>query len=245
VNHRPMLIAAWALLTVGCGARDLARGRPSADSEVIDPDKVVDFSLLFEKNCSGCHGANGKGGAAIGLSSPIYLAIADDETIRRVTAGGVAGTSMPAFAQQSGGMLTTKQIDVIVHGIRTRWARPNALGGSVPPPYAAQGPGDADRGADVYETFCSSCHGAGGNGGERASSIVDGSYLALVSDQDLRTVVIAGRPEIGAPDWRGDVPGRRMSAQDVSDVVAWLGAHRVQFPGQPYAGAVGSEGGNR
>jgi cytochrome c oxidase cbb3-type subunit 3 len=245
VNHRRILIAAWALLTVGCGSRDLARGRPSANSEVTDPDKITDFSILFGNNCAGCHGANGKGGAAIALANPIYLAIADDETIRRVTAGGVAGTSMPAFAQQSGGMLTTRQIDVIVHGIRTRWARPNALGGSVPPPYAAQSPGDAGRGADVYETFCSSCHGAGGSGGERASSIVDGSYLALVSDQNLRTVVIAGRPDIGAPDWRNNVPGRPMSAQDVSDVVAWLAAHRVQFPGQPYVSALGSEGDNR
>ena len=64
----------------------------------------------------------------------------------------------------------------------------------------------------------------------RASSIVDGSYLALVSDQNLRTTVIAGRPEMGAPDWRGDVPGKPMSPEDVSDVVAWLAAQRPQFP---------------
>jgi cytochrome c oxidase cbb3-type subunit III len=56
----------------------------------------------------------------------------------------------------------------------------------------------------------------------------------LVSDQQLRTIVIAGRPELGAPDWRGDVPGRPMSSQDVSDVVAWLSSKRPKFPGQPY-----------
>jgi cytochrome c oxidase cbb3-type subunit 3 len=67
-----------------------------------------------------------------------------------------------------------------------------------------------------------------------ASSIVDGSYLALVSDQGLRTVVIVGRPELGAPDWRGNVPGKPMSSQDVSDVVAWLASQRTKFPGQPY-----------
>ena len=33
-------------------------------------------------------------------------------------------------------------------------------------------------------------------------------FLALVSDQGLRTIVIAGRPELGAPDWRGNVPGK-------------------------------------
>ena len=73
-----------------------------------------------------------------------------------------------------------------------------------------------------------------GRGGNKASSIVDGSYLALVSDQQLRTIVIAGRPELGAPDWRGDVEGRPMSAQEISDVVAWLSSQRPKFPGQPY-----------
>jgi hypothetical protein len=27
---------------------------------------------------------------------------------------------------------------------------------------------------------------------------------------------------LGAPNWRGNVPGKAMSAQDVSDVVTWL-----------------------
>jgi cytochrome c oxidase cbb3-type subunit 3 len=90
------------------------------------------------------------------------------------------------------------------------------------------------RGAEVYTSFCSSCHGPQGSGGPSASSIVDGSYLALVSDQGLRTVVIVGRPELGAPDWRGNVPGKAMSSQDVSDVVAWLASKRTKYPGQPY-----------
>ena len=67
-----------------------------------------------------------------------------------------------------------------------------------------------------------------------ASSIVDRSYLALVSDQYLRMTVIAGRPQLGAPDWRGNVPGRPMSDQEVTDVVAWLASSRSATPGQPY-----------
>jgi len=168
------------------------------------------------------------------LADPVFLAIADDNVIRRIAANGVPGTPMPAFAQSAGGMLTNKQIEALVRGIRS-WAKPNALGGATPPPYAAQAPGDRQRGAAAYGTYCSSCHGAGGRGGSKASSIVDGSFLALVSDQELRTIVIAGRPELGAPDWRGNVEGRPMSAQDVSDVVAWLSSQRPQFPGQPYA----------
>jgi hypothetical protein len=63
-----------------------------------------------------------------------------------------------------------------------------------------------------------------------------------VSDQHLRTLVIAGRPELGAPDWRSDVEGRPMSAQDVSDVVAWLSSQRPRFPGQPYPTAMVNPG---
>src|SRR5262249_48885221 len=50
-----------------------------------------------------------------------------------------------------------------------------------------------------------------------------------------RTIVITGRPELGAPDWRGKMPGRPMSDQEVTDVVAWLASHRVPNPGQPYS----------
>jgi cytochrome c oxidase cbb3-type subunit 3 len=192
--------------------------------------------VLYGQNCAGCHGVEGSGGAAMSLANPTFLAIADDDVIRHTAANGVPGTPMPAFAQSAGGMLTDKQIDALVRGIRS-WAKPQALRGTPAPAYAAQAPGDAQRGANAYRTYCSSCHGADGRGGSKASSIVDGSYLALVSDQQLRTIVIAGRPELGAPDWRGDVEGRPMSPQDISDVVAWLSSQRPKFPGQPYSTA--------
>lgn len=224
-------ILATTLATTACGTRDILPGRPPADSQVVPPDKITDFRLLYAKNCAGCHGAGGKGGAAIRLGNPVYLAIADDATLTRVTANGVPGTSMPAFAQHSGGMLTDDQIDAIVHGIRNHWGKPDALHNANPPPYAAQGSGDAKRGAAIYGVYCSSCHGAHGGGGKWASSIVDSSYLALVSDQSLRTTVIVGRPEMDAPDWRNDLPGKPMSPDDVSDVVAWLVAQRSQAMG--------------
>ena len=226
--------SALAILAIAvCVACSNSPGRPAPGSAVVSPDQIADFSLLYSQNCAGCHGADGKGGAAIALADPVFLAVADDTVIRRTAASGVPGTPMPAFAQGAGGMLTDKQIDALVRGIRS-WAKLGALGDQIPPSYAAQAPGDPQRGADAYRTYCSSCHGVGGRGGSKASSIVDGSYLALTSNQQLRTIVIAGRPELGAPDWRGDVEGRPMSAQDISDVVAWLSSQRPQLPGQPY-----------
>jgi mono/diheme cytochrome c family protein len=139
-------------------------------------------------------------------------------------------------------MLTEKQIDLIVGGIRERWSQPNVLSGANSPPYSSTSAGDSSHGAQVYVTFCASCHGVAGKGGPKASSIADGSFLALLNDQELRTIVIVGRPDLGAPDWRNNIPGTPMSAQDVSDVVAWLASQRSQFPGQPYSSTPKSSG---
>ena len=236
MKHRAILVTLEIISVVAffaCAACSSSPGVHRPELAVVPPSEIVAFNALYGQNCAGCHGVDGKGGAAMSLANPVFLAIADDTAIRRIASNGVPGTPMPAFAQSAGGMLTEKQIDALVTGIRS-WAKPTALGDQTPPPYRAAAPGDPERGADAYRTYCSSCHGANGRGGSKAGSIVNGSYLALVSDQQLRTIVIAGRPELGAPDWRGDVEGRPMPAQDISDVVAWLSSQRPKFPGQPY-----------
>ena len=142
---------------------------------------------------------------------------------------------MPTFAESAGGMLTDAQIDVITKGIRSRWSQQGVLNVATAPSYTPKSTRDAQRGELAYKTYCESCHGPGGHGGSKGSSITDDSFLGLVSDQGLRTIVITGRPELGAPDWRGNVPGKPMSEQEVTDVVAWLGSRRVQNPGRPYS----------
>jgi cytochrome c oxidase cbb3-type subunit III len=210
-------------------------GQPAKNSEIPAPKELTDARILYAENCAGCHGLEGRGGAAIALADPVYLAIADDASIRRVVANGVQGTSMPAFAQSAGGMLTNKQIDVITTEMRSRWSRPGILNGANPLAYAANSAGSAQHGEVAYGTYCASCHGTQGQGGPKGSAITNDSFLALVSDQGLRTIVITGRPELGAPDWRGNVPGKPMSDREITDVVAWVASHRVQTPGQPYA----------
>jgi mono/diheme cytochrome c family protein len=233
VNPRRYLCASLALgvLLSGCGN---APGRPRKGSETRAPNEVTEFGALYEENCAGCHGSQGRGGAAIALADPVYLAVADDAAMRNVVAVGVRGTSMPAFAQRAGGMLTEKQIDVITSEIRSRWSRPGVLDGTDVPSYAAKSKGDVEHGEAAYKIYCESCHGPGGQGGPKGSAVTNDSFLALVSDQGLRTMVITGRRELGAPDWRGNVSGRPMSDQDITDVVAWLASQRVAHPGQPY-----------
>jgi len=226
-----LFAALAAFLLTGCG---VPSGQPRPGSEPLAPNQIMDFAALYADNCAACHGDSGRGGAAIALADPVYLGIVDDVSIRKAVAAGVPGTAMPAFAGSAGGLLTDRQIDVITRGIRSRWSRPGILDGANPPSYAAPTAGDAARGEAAYKIYCESCHGPEGRGGPKASAVTNDSFLALVSDQGLRTIVIAGRPELGAPDWRGNVRGRPMSGQEVTDVVAWLASRRAAVPGQPY-----------
>ena len=84
-----------AIFLAGCGA---PHGQPRSDSEVLAPNEVLEFGPLFSENCAPVT-VRKEGGAAIALANPVYLAIADDASIRKVIAQGVPGTAMPAFAK--------------------------------------------------------------------------------------------------------------------------------------------------
>jgi mono/diheme cytochrome c family protein len=217
------LFASASLATILIAGCDSLPGRPTQADLPLRPTNVTDFATLYGDDCAGCHGANGKSGAAIAMNNPVYLAIIDDASMRHVVANGVRGTAMPPFAQSAGGDLTDHQIDLVIAGIRKSWAGAADAAGA--PPYSRSTQGDSNNGAQVYAANCQSCHGPDGKGGP-AGSIVDPSYLALVSNQYLRTIVIAGRPELGHPDWKSAAAGHPLSSQQVSDVVAWLASKR-------------------
>ncbi|HEX4165921.1 MAG TPA: c-type cytochrome [Bryobacteraceae bacterium] len=209
-----------AILLLSCG---------HPPEHYVLPDQVTDFSALYQANCSGCHGENGRNGAARPLDDPLYLALIGRERLREVVANGVPHTTMPPFSQNAGGTLTEQQISVLADEMQKRWAQ--KFVDTTLPPYAAK-LGDVTQGEAAFRKYCASCHGEDGNGsvGRSGGSAIDAAYLALVSDQSLRTTVIAGRSDQGIPNWRSYVPDRAMSSQEISDVVAWLAAHRT-FPG--------------
>jgi len=228
------LVLAIALLT-GCSVH--LPGQPSEAERWRAPAEISDFNQLYTQNCAGCHGVDGRRGAASSLNDPLYLAFITDDAMRQAISKGRIGTNMPAFSEQAGGHLTDQQIELLVTGMRSRWSKPDDFKGVDLPRYSdneTAGPstnatssevGDATRGGTTYKTYCGSCHGTNGDGGS-AGSIVDPNFLNLVSDQGLRTTVVVGRDDMGKPDWRGNVPGRPMSAQEIADVVAWLAGQR-------------------
>jgi cytochrome c oxidase cbb3-type subunit III len=229
---RLIVTAAATLLVVGLSAScDRLPGKPDEAARWKRPTEVVDFNHLYAENCSGCHGADGRLGPARPLNDPLYLALVNDENLRQAIAQGVPRTTMPAFEQRQGGNLTDEQIKVLVQGIRSRWARSDQFNAVTLPAYRTEQnskSGDVSHGLVVYKSYCSQCHDADGRGHPKGGAIVDPNYLALVSDQSLRTTVIAGRSDLGKPDWRHNVPGRPMSPQEISDVVAWIASHRSE-----------------
>jgi cytochrome c oxidase cbb3-type subunit 3/ubiquinol-cytochrome c reductase cytochrome c subunit len=229
VRRVAMAGALTVVLLAGCNGLP---GKPKESDRPLSPSQVKSFAPLYAENCAGCHGADGQFGAATNLANPVYQALIDDSTLTRTVGDGLEGTPMPPFAHGGGGYLTADQITIIVKGMRERWRTGGPLQNA--PPYQGSG-GDAGQGAQAFAQSCAPCHGMDGKGGSKApGSIVDPSYLVLVSDRALRTLVIAGRPDLGHPDWRS-YPGGPLSAQQVSDVVAWFAAKRPRFAPGNYA----------
>src|SRR5258707_9570198 len=117
-------ITTWVvvLMLLGLlGGCDSMPGKPTPEERWTAAAEVTDFSQLYAANCAGCHGADGRFGAARPLNDPTYLALVRDGALRAAIAQGVPGTTAPAFAQHAGGSLIDKQIDVLVEGIRKRW----------------------------------------------------------------------------------------------------------------------------
>lgn len=215
------LVVPLALGLAGCSQMP---GAAAAAGTAPRPDQLVDFKALYATNCQACHGANGHGGPAMELGNPEYQALVDDATLRKTISQGMPGTEMPAFAQSAGGMLTDAQVNALIAGMRKQWAKPNAFGGETPPPYAQPAGGDAKGGEQVYQARCASCHEK-----PQDQQVTSPAYLSLVSDQVLRTIIVAGRTDIGQPDWRlQGVKGSSapLSAQDVTDLVTYLGSLR-------------------
>jgi cytochrome c oxidase cbb3-type subunit III len=244
-THFPVC-AASLLLAVSLFSGCTMPGRPAEEARGLLPHQVKDFDALYSTNCSGCHGATGQKGSAAFLANPIYQALVDDATLHDIIANGFQGTLMPAFSRRRGGPLTEEQISALIAGMRARWSKGNVLEGQNAPPYKATHEGDAAKGKEVYTNVCAQCHEPpeGNAAGVRdtssderlwVGSIRDGSFLALVNEQMIRTTVIGGRSDLGMPDWRKLREDSPLTDEEITNVTAWLMSQKPAMPGQPYA----------
>jgi len=197
---------------------------PKHAAEDLQPQDITDFDMLFEQNCVGCHGVEGRNGASERLNYPLYLALVPKEELRKTITYGRPGTVMPPFDVAQGGRLTSKQIGILVDGFEQRWAKPVDFHGLTPPPYyqPADAKIDLADGKKVFTTVCGMCHGEHGVIGPLATP----AYLSLATDQYIRTAVLAGKPDRGMPNWQMLKAGHPLSNNEITDVVGYLSSLR-------------------
>jgi cytochrome c oxidase cbb3-type subunit 3 len=212
-----LLLAAAILMTTACNAVE----SPANTAE------VTDFKILYAENCSGCHGVEGKNGPGRPLNDPLLLAIMPKEALKDLVTNGRPGTAMPAFLDANGGPLTQHQVDALVNGIEQNWAKPVDFHGAMPPAYSANATGDPTSGRKLFAKDCFMCHGPGA----KVGPVTEPSYLALASDQYLRTSIIVGRRDMDMPmpNWQYLNLGKPLSEQDIADVVAYVSSKRPAY----------------
>jgi mono/diheme cytochrome c family protein len=92
-----------------------------------------------------------------------------------------------------------------------------------------------DAGARVFARACAGCHGPSGQGekdgrASRGGALNNPAFLALVSDQALRRLIITGRPDLGMPAYDGSdgrpPDFRALTPAQIDDLVALLKSWR-------------------
>lgn len=127
-------------------------------------DFATDGESLFGVFCAACHGPRGEGRKFPTLAStfpaigePEFLAIADDEFLRKTLMNGRPGRRMPAWGTKDGG-LRPEEIDALIGYLRS-------LQPVVPTAEAVNtAPVDKAKGDALFARLCSPCHGTGGQG---------------------------------------------------------------------------------
>ena len=102
----------------------------------VTAQEVARGRALFEAQCAYCHGADGDGGRGANLARPALRRAPTDEALFRVVNRGIPGTGMP------GNAMSARETWQVVAFVRS-------LGRVKREPL----PGDAARGAQVYEAL--------------------------------------------------------------------------------------------
>jgi hypothetical protein len=106
-----LFVVAPALLLVACGSRV---------EKFEMPSQVANFAELYQGNCAGCHGREGRSGAARPLNSSAFLAVIGEQELTDVIAKGVPQT---AESNSNGPDRRTSQVP-FCRPIVASWATP-------------------------------------------------------------------------------------------------------------------------
>lgn len=170
MRRHAALLAAFLLQTAGLAAQ----------GHGYTPGDIENGGLLYQANCTACHGPEGDGVAGVNLGSGQFRRGTTDDEIVRIIIGGIPGTAMPPGAYSEG------QAGTIVAYLRSLAASPRST--SVP--------GNTTRGQAIFEGKgkCQSCHRVGLSGARTGPVLTDvGAQRRLV---ELQRSIVEPNAEI-------------------------------------------------
>ena len=167
----------------------------------------------YDTYCGLCHGYDGEGylaPQANALANPQFLAASTDDFLRHAIIYGRPTTKMSPWGEEVGGPLNNRDVERIIAHMRT-WD-------TLPPADIHDDviTGDANNGAVVYASYCSSCHGESGEGAS-AMSLNNPTCLESVSDGFLLHALEEGREGTTMMSYRDT-----LSQEELYDLVSFI-----------------------
>jgi putative heme-binding domain-containing protein len=121
------------------------------------PADIENGGLLYQNNCTACHGPDGDGVPTVNLGSGKFRRGTTDDEIVKIIIGGIPGTAMPPSAFSEG------QAGTIVAYLRSLAETPTT----------GMLPGNAARGQTLFtgKGQCQNCHSVAGVGARTGPSL--------------------------------------------------------------------------
>ncbi len=181
----------------------------------------------FAYLCSACHGKHGEGKSyddfktgipAIG--NPDFLRVASVDYIRFTIEKGRSLRQMGSWTQGISG-LTSSELDGIAHHLKQK-------GKPAPGRNLSGMRGNSSRGGQLYDLYCTVCHGKDGKG-DVAVALNQEGLLNRADDRFLMATILNGRANTGMPGWSF------LEDEKLVDLLAYISSWRT---GRPSTGII-------
>lgn len=181
-----------------------------------------DGATIYGAFCAGCHGADGQGRRAPGLTAfpsianPDFLSLVSDEFLEQSIARGRPGRRMPAWLRSDG--LRPEEIRAAVAHLRqlggTAYAPDNR-----PARWITAG---KEEGARLFQSVCAGCHGEAGMGAD-APALNNPVLHELATDRFFIETIANGRRGTTMQGFLTATPVRpALTREEIQTIVAYL-----------------------
>ena len=217
----------------------LSQRQRDVPESYLAPDKVEEKAgklhpqpltgqQVYQQYCLACHGEGSYGRwdktfkrFVPGIRGASLQATADRAYLEAQIVNGRPGTQMPAWGAKAGGLLP-EEISALLDYLQPpdagRVAMTTARAVLVP------ARGDATRGAVLYSTYCSGCHGIAGHGGI-APEIANPVFQKAASDEFIVATIRNGRRNTAMASFQPQAPGALgFSDAQLGDLLGFLRA---------------------